>query len=96
VSPTVELERGTLDVSDEQDANEREFHECHLYDHRQWPYEEPKQAMCGLPRHLDQHSRKHSDGRAPWQQGETACSACGIPICMDCLLLANSIPRCEQ
>lgn len=92
MSSTEELERGTLDVPDEQHEDEHEYREAHLYDHSTPGYaERPKVTMCGLPAHLDEHGSLHPGCFGEWRKGSTSCSICGVPLCMDCLLIASAL-----
>lgn len=78
---TIELERGTHELVEEEKDDQDDDKVCHLYYHGQTV------AVCGFDSADDPHATAHS--HTPWSKGILSCTRCGRAICMDCILIAS-------
>jgi hypothetical protein len=92
VPAVVELERGVIELTEEV-VEEEPPKECHLYQFNWKDFLKgitfTPLALCGFPESEDWHARVHIGGTC-WEPGMTSCPDCGVPLCMDCLLIANA------
>jgi len=84
------LEPGTIIVPENEEDNRPVDKFGHLYESEwmnlflQIP---PTIALCGVRSADDPHV--HSESNRGWEPGMTHCKLCGIPICLECLLIAG-------
>lgn len=77
----IELERITDEGMGEEQHHEDDPKICHLY------HATERITHCGIPAEKDKHGMSHWS--APWFKGMMSCPVCGVPVCMDCLLIAS-------
>lgn len=77
---------GDIEIQDEEEHHDDE-QVCHLY-YGGLLY--VGHTMCGINRKDDPHANIHrgKDGLLEFT-GQHACPACGMPLCMDCMLAAS-------
>lgn len=80
---------GDIEIHDEEEHHDDE-QMCHLYNSGGMFSSPCTHTVCGIPREDDPHHNVHRGKDGPLVfTGQHACPACGMPLCMDCMLKSS-------